>query len=136
MSIYFVWLEEKHGKGIAIPITVWSSVFSPALFCELGKATEGKSDDSGVEVFGGAGSLPKLWERATKWSVSEDCSDARREIFRMWWLRAAMARGHAEWLISERKINGMYGFQHFQYFLRLVKALIEHRQSYRKSLAT
>lgn len=41
-----------------------------------------------------AAGLPQLWWDAVQWGKG-------KKDFRTWWVRAAMARGHAEWLENE-----------------------------------
>lgn len=71
-----------------------------------GKRRADQDGNLEVEIFGKANSISRLWENATKWVASPKCSDSTKVHFRMWWLRAAMARGHAEWLLYERSIQG------------------------------
>lgn len=45
-----------------------------------------------------------LWAEAVEWALQGPGSTSKSisRNFRRWWLRAAIARGHAEWLIEER----------------------------------
>lgn len=45
-----------------------------------------------------AGGLPQLWWEAVQWGRD-------KMGFRTWWVRAAMARGHAEWLENELYVH-------------------------------
>jgi hypothetical protein len=70
------------------------------------KSVENESTPSGEDLFGNAGSLPRLWEKAAVWGTSKtDKNDVAgsktRTEFRQWWARGVMARGHAEWLLQE-----------------------------------
>jgi hypothetical protein len=47
------------------------------------------------------GSVSQLWAEAAEWAVQEK-DIWKSEHFRRWWRRAALARGHAEWLLQER----------------------------------
>lgn len=59
--------------------------------------------------FGGGGGIAKLWSEASQWSQNLDVNGWYRRRFREWWIRAAMARGHAEWLVSEMEEIGKSG---------------------------
>lgn len=41
----------------------------------------------------------QLWDEAVEWAASHHFHSW---IFRNWWVRAALARGHTEWLLKER----------------------------------
>ncbi|KAK0639692.1 hypothetical protein B0T16DRAFT_463338 [Cercophora newfieldiana] len=89
MSVFLRW-EEENGKVAA---------------------KGAKPTDPNAGLFGDYGSLTKLWESAAKWSASAQRSGIQREEFhaeefRLWWVRAAMGRGHAEWLLEERWEKG------------------------------
>lgn len=49
----------------------------------------------------GSRSFVSLWENAIKWSAA---GEGVSHHFRRWWMRAASARGHAEWLLKEQEI--------------------------------
>jgi hypothetical protein len=52
-------------------------------------------------------SLTMLWEKAVQWVMVGDGRQNQwvSHHFRSWWLRAALARGHAEWLLQEQENN-------------------------------
>jgi hypothetical protein len=57
------------------------------------------------ECCGEVGGVVKLWAEAAVWSVGVGSSSSNfRHLFRKWVTRAAMARGHAEWLLMERDV--------------------------------
>jgi hypothetical protein len=52
--------------------------------------------------FLGKGGITTLWAIAVEWGLNKrDRPKLEYSWFRDWWLRAAMARGHAEWLLEE-----------------------------------
>jgi hypothetical protein len=51
-----------------------------------------------LDARNGAGGLPQLWWDAVQWGKG-------KKTFRQWWVRAALARGHAEWLENEPYIR-------------------------------
>ncbi|KAE9371109.1 hypothetical protein N431DRAFT_558707 [Stipitochalara longipes BDJ] len=54
-----------------------------------------------VPTLGGAGGPAKLWAEAAKWSQDDETESWIKIRFREWYLRAVMARGHAEWLLED-----------------------------------
>lgn len=75
----------------------------------------------GMEEFGG---ILGLWEQAAEWGQN-------KKTFRRWWVRAAMAQGHAEWL--EKEPYHLYSpytpLPHFRITLLLAKARSTGTQS-------
>lgn len=66
------------------------------------------------------GCLSKLWDQAIEWARKEEDVAQQSDIFgndmnwrptnfNLWWLRAANARGHAEWLLRERSESLLVG---------------------------
>ncbi|UKZ82730.1 hypothetical protein TrVFT333_010526 [Trichoderma virens FT-333] len=73
-----------------------------------------------VMVEDGNGCLSRLWDLAIEWAQKKakaalhdyrgfifDTLQTRK--FNLWWLRAANARGHAEWLLQERRDSTLVG---------------------------
>jgi len=76
--------ESKTFRNLRLTIdkTVTKGGFRSSLECLL----------DGMEEFGG---VLGLWEQAAEWGRDH-------KKFRRWWIRAAMADGHAEWLEKEK----------------------------------
>jgi hypothetical protein len=77
------------------------------------------------------GCLSKLWDLAIEWAhknVKAALHDYRGFIFdslkirkfNLWWLRAANDRGHAEWLLQERRDSTLVGHSDPIEWLRLL----------------
>jgi hypothetical protein len=50
------------------------------------------------------GGISTLWAQAVAWGLNQDDIPwIEYRDFRNWWLRAAMARGHAQWLLDEQR---------------------------------
>lgn len=54
------------------------------------------------------GSVSQLWSSAVEWA-SQKKDIWKSEHFRRYWRRAALARGHAEWLLREREFSENIG---------------------------
>lgn len=50
------------------------------------------------------GGYSRIWDEAAAWAA-EKSSVVGTWHFNNWWVRAALARGHAEWLLKERLLN-------------------------------
>lgn len=66
------------------------------------------------------GGITTLWAAAVEWCLNKKERRAfHYEHFRNWWIRAAMAQGHAEWLIQELKDSqGKHDLLYFLLFRR------------------
>jgi len=54
---------------------------------------------------GNFGGIGRIWAEAAQWSFNGSGSENQTSHhFKRWWLRAAMARGHAHWLLKEREV--------------------------------
>lgn len=53
----------------------------------------------------------QLWAKAAEWSAHPETRIHRAKQFRTWWLRAAMARGHAQWLLDELRHSPTLGMR-------------------------
>jgi hypothetical protein len=62
-------------------------------------------------LIGDFGGIPRLWAEAAKWAAEGLGSQNAwmSHHFRRWWLRAALARAHGEWLLTERAIARVQG---------------------------
>jgi hypothetical protein len=60
---------------------------------------------------GDFGGISRLWAEAAKWAAEGLGSQNAwmSHHFRRWWLRAALARAHGEWLLTERAIAPVQG---------------------------
>jgi hypothetical protein len=54
------------------------------------------------------GSISQLWSEAAEWA-SQRKDIWKCEHFRRYWRRAALARGHVEWLLRERESSDIIG---------------------------
>jgi hypothetical protein len=72
----------------------------------LDDASNGDPRDGGTRMnfFLGKDGISTLWAQAVEWGLDkENRPKIEYRRFRDWWLRAAMARGHAQWLLDERR---------------------------------
>ncbi|KAH7207914.1 uncharacterized protein BKA55DRAFT_546991 [Fusarium redolens] len=79
-----------------IPPRVW-----PPLTYQTGTRKQGTDIEQYTnEAMDNSGSLSRLWAKAAEWGVHM-ADSFHAYHFRSWWIRAAMAKGHAEWLLKE-----------------------------------
>jgi len=57
------------------------------------------------------GGFTRLWAETVEWALqgAGSRSEWKSHHFRRWWLRAALARGHAQWLVKERVVARTQG---------------------------
>jgi hypothetical protein len=62
-------------------------------------------------LLGDFGGISRLWTEAAQWAAEGPGSENawKSHHFRRWWLRAALARAHGEWLLAERAIASVQG---------------------------
>jgi hypothetical protein len=93
--------QEKELKGHVsrirvIPPRVWSLLTYQTVTKKQGIDIKQYT----IEAIDRSGSFSRLWAKAAEWGVhAADSFHAYH--FRSWWIRAAMAKGHAEWLLKE-----------------------------------
>lgn len=101
ISLYLIETEDKVAKGKP-------SLNEPTLdpLIDWLAAEKAKGIGYSAPLFEDADSLPILWGKAAQWFANTQNQQSeklkeRKSAFHQWWLRAVMARGHAEWLIQE-----------------------------------
>jgi hypothetical protein len=62
-------------------------------------------------LLGDFGGISRLWAEAAEWAAEGPGSENKwmSHHFRSWWLRAALAKAHGEWLLTERAIVPVQG---------------------------